>query len=74
MQIDVSKGQKAHHTISGNILLFQINTDPKWVVQKLQSTAATEAVVTKFADFKIAQNFEHYVTKVTKVVTVIHSY
>ena len=53
---------------------FKLTQILKWVVQKLQSTAATEAVVTKFADFKIAQNFEHYVTKVTKVVTVIHSY
>ena len=33
----VSKGQKAHHTISGNILLFQINQILKGVVQKLQS-------------------------------------
>ena len=34
----VSKGQKAHFTRSGNILLFQIHQILKQVVQKLQST------------------------------------
>ena len=31
------QGQKAHHTVSGNILLFQIHQILKKVLQKLQS-------------------------------------
>ena len=37
MQMAVSNGQKAHHTISGNILMFQIRQILKTVVQKFQS-------------------------------------
>ena len=37
MQMAVSNGQKAHHTISGNILMFQICQILKTVVQKFQS-------------------------------------